>query len=152
MTTRRRSLCEEIGKGVVSGAIGTAAMTLAQAIEMKATGREGSSAPAQAVVKLLGIEPQDEEARERLTRLVHWAYGTQWGLARALLGAFGLRGPAAALAHFGLVWGTSLVTLPALGIAPPPTEWDPKELAKDAGFHLLYAAAASLVYESVDRS
>lgn len=38
-----------IGMGLAAGAVGTAAMTVAQTIEMKLTGREGSTVPADVV-------------------------------------------------------------------------------------------------------
>jgi hypothetical protein len=104
-----------------------------------------------AASKMLGIEPVGETNRQRFATLVHWAYGTGWGAARGLLGAIGLSGPAAAAAHFSTVWGTELVVLPALKVAPPATEWGPEEVAIDAWHHLVYALATSVAYELLDR-
>jgi hypothetical protein len=42
-----------IGKGLVAGAAGTAAMTVSSALEMKARGRKPSSAPAEAATEAL---------------------------------------------------------------------------------------------------
>lgn len=145
------ALADGIGKGLVGGAVGTAAMTVVQAIEMKVTGREPSSAPADAVSKVFDLEPRDEEAKQRLTQAAHWAYGTQWGAARGLLAELGLPPAAATAAHFALVWGAALAMLPALGLAEPPAKWGVKALVKDAGMHLVYAVAAGLAYEYLDR-
>ena len=60
---------------------------------------------------------------------------------RGLIGAAGLRGTRAAATHFGVVWGTEQVMLPALGVAPPLWEWGAKEVAIDAFHHLIYAGA-----------
>ncbi|HEX2253064.1 MAG TPA: hypothetical protein VHQ65_07345 [Thermoanaerobaculia bacterium] len=150
--TRLGDAAAALGKGLVSGAVGTAVMTVAQSVEMKATGREPSTTPLEAARKTLGIEPADEAAAQRLNQMVHWAYGTQWGLARAVLGAFGWPAPAAAAGHFALIWGAALVMLPALGLAPPPREWGREGLAKDAGFHLLYAISASVTYAYLERN
>jgi len=126
-------------------------MTVAQMAEMRATGREPSNAPADAARKVLGVEPVDDASGEHLNQMVHWAYGTQWGAVRGVMGALGVPGPAAAIGHFALIWGAALVMLPSLGLAPPPSEWGRRELAKDAGFHLLYAAAVSAAYHYLDR-
>lgn len=150
--TRLGDVAAALGKGLVSGAVGTAVMTVAQIVEMKASGREPSTAPLGAARKTLGIEPVDERAARRLNQMVHWAYGTQWGMARAVLGAFGLPGPAAAASHFALIWAAALVMLPALDLAPPPREWGRQGLAKDAGFHLLYAISTSITYAYLERN
>ena len=61
-----------------------------------------------------------------------------------------VQGPIATAAHFGAVWGTALVMLPSLKVAPPPTEWGAKEIAIDALRHLVYAAVTGLAYEFLD--
>jgi hypothetical protein len=142
---------DTIGRGVLAGLAGTAAMTAAQMVDQKLTGREPSDAPLEAMEKVIGIEPRDQEGEERLSNLTHWAYGTGWGIPRAALGTLGLPGSLASLAHFALVWGSALAMLPALRIAPPATEWDRKELMKDAALHLVYATAAGLAYELLRR-
>jgi hypothetical protein len=58
--------------------------------------------------------------------------------------------PAATL-HLGSVWGTELVTLPALGVVPPAWRWGAREVAIDAWHHLVYAGATSVAYELLDR-
>src|ERR687895_1842747 len=135
-----------VGKGLFAGAAGTAAMTASSTLEMKLRGRPASSTPALAAAKVLGVEPVDEEAEARFSNLVHWGYGTAWGGPRGLLAAAGLSGPAATAAHFGVVWGSEQVMLPALGVAPPLTEWGAKEVAIDALHHLVYAGATGVAY------
>jgi len=141
-----------VGRGLAAGVAGTALMTLASTIEMKVQGREASSAPADAASKVLGVEPKGETEKARFSNVVHWAYGTSWGALRGVLGAAGLRGPVAAGAHFVAVWGSGLVMLPALGVAPPLREWGAKTLATDALHHLVYAAGTSLAFSALDRS
>ncbi len=46
-----------VGKGLFAGAAGTTAMTVSSTLEMKIRGRQGSSAPAQAAAKVLGVAP-----------------------------------------------------------------------------------------------
>lgn len=139
-----------IGKGLVAGAVGTVAMTVSSMIEMKARGREQSTAPAKAAEKVLGVEPKGEEEEQRLNMLVHMGYGTGWGVPRGLLGL--VTSPSIATAtHFLAVWGTALGMLPGLGVAPPPKEWGAKEIAVDAWHHAVYAVATAFAFEWLDR-
>ena len=73
------NVASDFGKGIFAGFAGTAAMTLSSTLEMKVRGRPASSTPALAAAKVLGVEPVDEEAKERFSNLVHWGYGTAWG-------------------------------------------------------------------------
>jgi hypothetical protein len=138
-----------LGRGFAAGLAGTAAMTAVQKIEMEISNREASSAPAEAVEKVLDVEPETETeaAEERLAQLTHWAYGGAWGAFRGLLDVAGLRGPAATAVHFAAVWGGAMVMLPRLGLAPPVKEWGGKQIAKDALFHAVYAVAAGQAYD-----
>jgi hypothetical protein len=51
-----------------------------------------------------------------------------------------------------VVWGGAATMLPALQVAPPPTEWPAEEIAVDAWHHAVYAVAAGVAYELLDRS
>ena len=145
------TLAGAVGKGLFAGAAGTAAMTVSSTLEMKIRGRAASSAPATAASKVLGVEPTGEKEKERFSNLVHWGYGTGWGAARGVFGAMGLSGTEGAVAHFGAVWGSEQVMLPALGVAPPFWTWGVKEVAIDAFHHAVYVAATSVAYELLDR-
>ncbi|SRR5579885_635579 len=140
-----------IGKGLIAGLIGTAAITASTMIEARIRGRGQSSAPADAAGKVLGVQPRGEEEKVRFSNAVHWGYGTMWGATRGLLGAGGLNGLIASAAHFGAVWSTALVMLPALGVSPPVTKWGAREIAIDGLHHLIYAAAVGLAYNLLDR-
>lgn len=152
VAARTGGVAEDIGKGLAAGLAGTAALTAVQRIEMMITGREGSNAPAEAVEEVLDLQPESEAAEERLGKLTHWAYGAGWGAVRGLLGAAGLKGPAATAVHFAAVWGTAMLMLPRLGLAPPVKEWGGKQIAKDAFFHAIYAVAAGQAYDQLDRN
>jgi hypothetical protein len=143
------SIASAVGRGLLAGAIGTAAMTLSSTLEMKLRGRAASSAPADAVSKVLGVEPVDEAAAARFSTLVHWGYGTAWGAVRGFLAGIGLGGCSATAVHFAAIWGGSLVMLPALDVAPPVTEMAPAEVAIDAGHHLVYVVATALAYRAL---
>ena len=144
-------LAASLGKGLVAGAVGTAAMTVSSTIEAKLRDREGSTAPADAAAKVLGVKPKSEKAEARFSNVVHWAYGTSWGGYRGVLAGIGLPGPAATAAHMASVWGGGLVMLPALDVAPPVKEWGGEELAIDAFHHLVYVVATGLAYRFLDQ-
>jgi hypothetical protein len=136
-------------KGLVAGAAGTAAMTALQAARVRTGRASPSSVPALAAERIFEVHPENGRQRALLNDLVHWGYGSSLGALRAGLGGMGLSPPLAAAAFFGLVWATELAVLPAVRVAPPPTEWGAGELASDALAHLVYAAATTLAYEAL---
>jgi hypothetical protein len=144
-------LARAIGKGVVAGFAGTAAMTVSSTVEARLRGRAFSDAPARATAKVLGIkEFEDARAKARFSDLSHWGYGTGWGIARAIMRELGLGRGFATPAHFAAIWGSALVALPALEIAPPVVFWRKEEVAIDVFHHLVYATATGLAYELLD--
>ena len=148
---RISDLAESVGKGLFAGAVGTVAMTVSSTIEMKVRDREGSSAPADAAGKVLGIQPRNPAGKARFSNVVHWSYGTSWGAVRGMLAAMGLSAPAATAAHFAAIWGGAQVMLPTLDVAPPPWKTPPQELAIDAWHHMVYASATGAAYAFLDR-
>jgi hypothetical protein len=145
------TLAGAIGKGLLAGFAGTAAMTLSSTLEARLRGRAPSSAPARATTKMLGIkEFEDDHAEARWNDLSHWGYGTSWGVLRGLLGATRMESRAATAAHGAAIYGTAQVTLPALEVVPPVVFWPKEEIAIDAFHHAVYAAATGLAYELID--
>ena len=151
--SRLTTLADGIGKGVLAGLAGTAAMTVSSTIEAKLRRREFSTAPAKAATKALGIETFDDGiAYSRFSNLVHWGYGTGWGVARGVLRAAGVGPRLATPAHFAVLWGSALYTLPKYEVAPPVTEWGAEEVAIDVFHHLVYVSTAALVFEMLQRT
>src|SRR4051812_18685028 len=119
-----REIATEVGKGLIAGFVGTVAMTIASTNEMKLRKRAPSTVPADAAGKVLHVAPRNEAGKQRFSNLVHYAYGTGWGLGRAALGAAlcaaggrrGRRSSIGPVAFFAAVWGASLVMLPRLGV------------------------------------
>lgn len=143
-------LAGAVGKGLLAGLAGTAAITLSQMIEMKITKRQPSDAPVKVASQVTGAAPADESQKEKLNNEIHYAYGTSWGIVRGLLGLAGLKGVPATLIHFGAIWATELVMLPKYDVAPPVNEQEPKSVAIDALHHAVYAVAAGLAYDALD--
>jgi len=145
------TLATSIGKGLVAGFVGTAAMTVSSTLEARIRHRAASSAPARATTKVLGIkEFEDDIAAARFNDLSHWGYGTGWGVVRGLLSATGLSPKAATAAHGAAIWGSAAVTLPALEVAPPFIFWGKKEVAIDVFHHAVYAVATGVAYKLID--
>jgi hypothetical protein len=145
-------LASNVGKGLVAGFVGTAAMTVSSSLEARLRHRAASSAPARATAKVLGIaEFEDDIAQARFNDISHWGYGTMWGVVRGLLAATGLSSRAATAAHGAAVWGSAAVTLPALEVAPPFVFWGKKEVAIDLWHHAVYATATGVAYRLIDR-
>jgi hypothetical protein len=143
---------DSIGRGLVAGLAGTAAMTLSSSMEARLRRRAASSAPARATAKVLGIKQfEDDRAQARFNDLAHWGYGTGWGVVRGLLAAAGLTPRAATAAHGAAIYGAAQVTLPALDVAPPAIFWPKREVAIDAFHHAVYATATGLAYQLIDR-
>jgi hypothetical protein len=143
-------VASSIGKGLVAGFAGTAAMTISSTLEARLRGRAPSSTPARAVAKVLGITSfEDALAEARFNDLCHWGTGTGWGAVRGLLDAAGLRPRTATAMHGAAVWGSAQVTLPALDIAPPSVFWPKEEIAIDALHHTVYTLATGIAYELI---
>jgi hypothetical protein len=146
-------IADGIGKGLVAGFAGTAAMTASSTLEARLRRRQASSAPARATAKVLGLKEFDGDvAKARFNDLSHWGYGTGWGVVRGLLAAAGLSPRAATAAHGAAIYGAAQVTLPALEIVPPVIFWPKEEIAIDAFHHAVYAAATGLAYALIDGS
>jgi hypothetical protein len=149
------STLRRLTRGLLAGAAGTAAMTAAQTAWLKTRGEEPSTTPAEVGRRIVeGVLQRDvpEQRMGALNNVMHWLYGTSWGvlfgLARAGRGA----APLSDGARFaGVVWGASLVQLPAMGLAPAVWEYPPQQLASDVGFHLVYGVGVATAYAVLDR-
>jgi uncharacterized membrane protein len=140
-------------RGLLAGAMGTAAMTLAQLLAPA----QPSDAPEKVGRKLIRMATGKRVPREHRGKLnhgMHWAYGSSWGMPYGLLAAQLPKPPNALAAGVTLglsVWAVSLVELPALGVAPPAWEQSPRALAGDAGFHLIYGLTAATTLRGLAR-
>jgi hypothetical protein len=152
VSTSIGDVAADFDKGLFAGLAGTAAMTISSTIEMKLSGRPASQTPAEAAEKVLHVEPENEDSEAQFSNLVHWGYGTGWGGVRGLLASTGLPGPAATLAHFGLVWGSEQVVLPALDVSAPVFKYGSKATATDLLHHVVYATATGIAYSYLERS
>ncbi len=139
-----------MGRGLVAGLVGTAAMTVSSTLEARVRGRQPSTAPADAAAKVLGVEPVEGDGM-RFNNAVHWGYGTGWGAVRGAIAGLGASGPVATLVHFAAVWGSEQVVLPSLKVGRPIWRYGATEAAIDGGHHAVYALATGLTYRLLSR-
>jgi hypothetical protein len=140
-----------LGKGLIAGLVGTAAITLSQMIDRKITGKPTSFAPGDAASKALGIEASKMENRKKFSDEVNWTYGTMWGSARGILSLFGLKGAPATAIHFAAIFYTAITIEPDFEVAPPINEWSKTSIAMFAFHHVVYATVAGLVFDAIDK-
>jgi hypothetical protein len=153
MRQQLNTVASALGKGLVAGFVGTAAMTASSSIEARIRGRSASTSPARATAKVLGISGfENPRAAARFNDLSHWGFGTAMGALRGLLGTTGMSSSQATAAHGVAVWGGAQVALPTLEIAPPSVFWARKEIAIDAFHHAVYAAATGAAFHLIDRT
>ncbi len=147
MNTQR--ILAAIGRGLIAGLAGTAAITISSTIEMKLRKRPASTTPGKVGGKVLGVKPRNQEGMKRFSNAIHWDYGMSWGLFLTVTDLLGMQQTPASIAHFATVWGAALAILPAADAAKPITEWSTEEIAIDILHHALYAAAAGLTYNAL---
>lgn len=146
MSTSDR-LTSALGRGIVAGVAGTAAMTVSSTVEAKVTGRGSSTTPAQAAGIVFGVKPRDTKGEQRFNTIAHWGYGTSWGVFRGLLDVLGLRGVAGTLAHFAAVFGAEQTIMPGLGIGKPTPAYGVQATVTDVLHHSVYAVATGVAYD-----
>ena len=138
-------------RGVLAGAAGTAAMSLAYGVERRlrpnvpgSLDYDDSLVPGQIVGSVLHLpDVTDREAHE-LGMLLRWGYGSAFGLYHVLLRR-GLPEPWASAA-FGATLMTATFTLfPVLGRTPPPWRWPAATLATSIGTHVAYVTTVAVV-------
>ena len=131
-------------RGALAGFVGTGAMTLAQYAYQRAAGSASSSTPAEGadvVLRKLGLGLSRRQRRSSMvTNLVHFGYGTGWGIVHSLIAA---RRPFTGVGFGAGVWSAGLGVLPALGVSKAPWKQDPRGLATELAFHLVYGSAVS---------
>lgn len=144
-----------LGRGLVAGAAGTAALTTSQLVAAKLTGGEMPTAAGVVARRIAEGVFQKNVPADRdpaLNQAMHWTYGSAWGGVYGLTQAT-LRWPV--LPH-GLLFGSLVGTagtglLPALGLMPPPWEVPPSALAVNTMHHLVYGLAAAGTFHALSR-
>jgi len=114
---------------------------------------DSAPAPAKLAKRLLeGVAQRElKPDKARLANnATHWATGIGWGAAYGVLaGSLGTRRVRYGLLWGAIVWASSYVVLPALGLYKPIWEYDAKTLARDLGVHLAYGLATAAAFRAL---
>jgi hypothetical protein len=134
---------EVVRASLAAGAGGTVAITASTTIEMRLRGRPASSAPADAIERILRRR-LDPRTRKVAGTAGHLVSGLVLGLPRALLRRAGIGEPLATALFLPVVWTPDLVVVPGLGVTDPPWRWGAVEIAISGLHHLAYAVGAAV--------
>lgn len=138
-------------RSVVAGSAGTAALTLAYAVERRLEHRlpgpldyDDSLVPGQIVCTILDLRHVTQKEEGELGLALRWSYGSAFGIWHGLLRQR-MREPAASLAFGATLMTATLTLFPLLGRTPPPWRWPRGYLATSLSTHAAYAATVGVV-------
>jgi uncharacterized membrane protein len=134
------------GKGLISGVVGTAVMTIAQGAEFVLTSAEPSDAPASVAdlaARRLALGRLKRRDKPKANQGMHWVYGISWGVPYGIFAADSKLRPEVTGPVFGLVvWLVALGQQPAVGVAEVPWKRSLQSLGSEALFHVVYGVGA----------
>ena len=131
-------------RGLVAGAAGVAAMTLAEKVEQALTGRPSSYVPAHTLARLLRLPHPDSD---RLGRnwAMHWGQGIVLGPVRALMARRGIGGSAGSFIFMNIRLLNDQTLENATGAGAPPWTWPRDEQVIDLLHKAIYALTTGAV-------
>ncbi len=138
-------------RGLLAGAAGVAAMTLAEKLEQPVTRRPNSFVPAHTLERLLRLPHKPDEERLWLNWTMHWGQGILLGIARALMSRSGFRGPVGSFLFLNLRLLNDQALENATGVGAPPWTWPRDEQAVDIAHKAIYAFVTGLVADRLVR-
>jgi uncharacterized membrane protein YagU involved in acid resistance len=113
-----------------------------------------AEAPAQVAKKAARLLGHDRAITKQdaplATQVMHWLYGTGWGVGYGILAARYRPRPLVGAAALGVaVWTAAYAQLVPLGIYEPPWRYQPAELGLDLSYHLVYGAGVAAAYATL---
>ncbi len=136
-------------RGAAAGALGVAAMTLAEKLEQSQTGRPNSYVPGRTLLTLLGHRPSERTKPLIANHAMHWMTGITLGALRGVWAELGLRGPRASLAHTVVRLSTDQTLENASGEGAPPHTWPAQEQAVDVLHKAVYSFVTGAVADAI---
>lgn len=144
-------------RSVLGGTAGTAALTLAYAVERRLrpnTRRpldyDDSLVPGQIVASIMHLGHVTAREDNDLGLALRWSYGSAFGLWHGLLHRR-VAEPWASALFGGTLMSATLSLFPLLGRTPPPWRWPPDVMATSIGTHVAYVLAAATVDDTIGR-
>jgi hypothetical protein len=134
-------------RGLIAGAVGVAAMTVAEKLEQQFTRRPNSYVPADTLERLAGVGSESPHTSERLIRnwTMHWGQGIALGAVRGVMAARGLRGPVGSFMFMNFRLANDQILENATGAGAPPWSWPVDEQAIDLTHKGVYAFVTGYV-------
>jgi hypothetical protein len=131
--------------GLLAGAAGVAAMTVAEKLEQTATRRPNSFVPAHTLEHLLRLPYKPDEERLGLNWTMHWGQGIVLGAVRAFMAHHGIRGPVGSFIFMNLRLINDQTLENATGVGALPWTWPRDEQVIDLTHKAIYAFATGAV-------
>jgi hypothetical protein len=145
-------------RSVIAGATGTAALTLAYALERRLRPQvsgpldfDDGLVPGQIVAGIMHLPHATARDERDLGLLLRWSYGSVFGLLHGALRRSGVREPWASAAFGGTLMTATLTLFPLLGRTPPPWRWRPDVMATSLATHAGYVGAVAAVDDQILR-
>jgi hypothetical protein len=137
-------------RSVCAGAAGTAALTLAYAVERRIRERQGpldyddSLVPGQIVASVMHLPHVTARDERDLGLALRWGYGSAFGLLHGVLHRR-IGEPRASAAFGATLMSATLTLFPLLGHTPVPWRWPRDVMATSVGTHVAYVVAVAAV-------
>jgi len=135
--------------GILAGAAGVAAMTVAEKIEQRLTGRPNSWVPGRTLRRLAGRSGQVGERSLAWNWAMHWGQGILLGPLRAAMASRGMRGPVGSFLFMNARLLNDQTVENATGVGAPPWTWPVDEQAIDLLHKAVYAFTTGVVADAL---
>jgi hypothetical protein len=132
-------------RGMVAGLAGVAAMTAAEKLEQRVTGRPNSYVPAHTLERLLRRPHRPDAERLGMNWAMHWGQGVLLGAVRGWMAARGKRGPVGSFLFLNLRLLNDQTLENATGVGAPPWTWPVDEQTIDLLHKAVYAFVTGAV-------
>jgi hypothetical protein len=126
-------------RGLLAGAVGVTAMTVAEKVEQLFTDRPNSFVPAHTLERLLRLPHKPDKQRLGLNWTMHWGQGLLLGAVRGLMAERGIRGPVGSFLFMNLRLLNDQALENATGVGAPPWAWPLDEQVIDLLHKAIYA-------------
>lgn len=140
-----------LGAGMLAGAAGVVAMTLAEKAEQAVTGRPNSYVPAHTLERLLGLPTRPDSERLWLNWTMHYGQGVVLGALRGIMARRGLRGPVGSFMFMNARLLNDQTLENATGVGAPPWTWPRDEQVIDLLHKGVYAFVTGWVADRLVR-
>lgn len=138
-----------VWQGLIAGAAGVAAMTLAEKLEQRFTGRPNSYVPAHTMERLLRQEHKPDDQRLAMNLTMHWGQGILLGVVRGWMAEAGIRGPMGSFLHMNLRLLNDQTLENLTGAGALPWTWPVDEQAIDLMGKGVYAFVTGAVADAL---